>query len=125
MQVADLSQVLDVECHIMPCVGLAVSTGGALLATGGNDATVTVWDTAANAMLACLYQPDAHCNHVGISHDASMLAYSGAPDSGRLVSLEVAERFSDAAAAPIIHKCAPHALLLCCAWFDACNAHAD
>jgi WD40 repeat protein len=104
LQASDLSQVRSVECHIMPCVGIALSPSGALLATGGNDATVTVWDTAGNDIVSCIYQPDSHCNHVSISHDSAMLAYSGAPEKGRLVSLEIAEHFDDPSASAIIHK---------------------
>ena len=90
----------------MPCVGLATSPDGALLATGGNDACVTVWSTVSSLMLNCIYQPDSHCNHVGISHDGSMLAYSGANADGRVVSIEIAERFDDPGANATIHKCA-------------------
>ena len=155
MQVADLAQLRQAECHIMPCVGLSASADGALLATGGNDATVTgavsmsafmhvfaasgvvapgvcsvatqyirsatsrrmgmqlqdqclcdaVWDTATSSMLHCIYRPDSHCNHVSFSSDGSLLAYSGASDTGRLVSLDIAENLRSAATPPTIHRC--------------------
>lgn len=108
------------------CVGLAVSPKQQLLATGGNDGSVTVWDTSSRTMLNCIYQADAHCNTVALSHDGSLLAYSGATEGPvytsaeaaaaaestmrrevprRLAALDIAESFADASSSPVIHKC--------------------
>ena len=103
-QAADLSPVTAAECHLMPCVGLALSQDGALLATGGNDAIVTVWDTSRNVIVNSIYQIDYPCNNVSISHDGSWLAYTGATEKGRAVSVEVAERFADPGESPQIHR---------------------
>lgn len=106
MQTADLSPVTEVECHLMPCVGLALSRDGALLATGGNDAIVTVWDTASTVMVNSIYQIDYPCNNVSISHDGAHLAYTGATEKGRVASVEVAERFAEPGESARIHRCA-------------------
>jgi WD40 repeat protein len=89
----------------MPCVGLAMSQDGTLLATGGNDALVTIWNTANTELINNIYQMDSPCNCVGISHDGSMLAYTGAREKGRIASVEIAEDFAcDNGRAPIIHR---------------------
>lgn len=126
MQTETLAVLSETECHIMPCVGLAVAAPQQLLATGGNDGTVTVWDTASKTMLNCIYQADSHCNAVALSHDGSLLAYSGATEGPvhtyaeaaaaaessarrdpqrRLAALDIAEGFGSAAESPFIHKC--------------------
>jgi WD40 repeat protein len=101
----------------MPCVGLAMSGDGSLLATGGNDALLTIWNTACTELINTIYQIDFPCNSVGISHDGSMLAYTGASEKGRLASVEIAEGFASAdGTPPVLHRCAPIMKTFCCIW---------
>jgi hypothetical protein len=91
-----------------------MSQDGALLATGGNDALVTIWNTANTELINNIYQIDFPCNSVGISHDGSMLAYTGAREKGRFASVEIAEDFAyDNGRPPVIHRCglSPRSLL--------------
>lgn len=125
VQAATLTEIRTAECHIMPCVGLAVAPAADLIATGGNDATVTIWDAKQCTVQHVLCNPEWHCDHVSVSHDGSMLAYSGAHADGRMVALEVAEGISGETGKPVVHTCEPlcHAVscdLLRCWLLPAC-----
>lgn len=75
--------------HMAPCTCLALSQSEGLLATGGRDALVTVWDTSCMAAVQTFFGPDAPVLSMSFSADGRWLAYNGTNTQGK-ATVEVA-----------------------------------
>lgn len=115
----DLKDVADFQAHTAPCISIAQSAAGgrALLAVGCNDASVSVWDVEAMAVVRSITLPDRPVHDVSWSVDGRYLAFEGTLSGAHAhwSSLDIAVLDADAGVfGPMrFHRCASvHA---CCA----------
>jgi WD40 repeat protein len=89
VQYPNLDDEAEYVGHMAPCTCLAVSKSEELLATGGRDALVTVWDTSCMAAVQTFYGPDSPVASLSFSADSRWLAYNGNTPQGK-TTIEVA-----------------------------------
>ncbi|GAB2570947.1 hypothetical protein Aab01nite_05300 [Paractinoplanes abujensis] len=73
--------------HTAPVYAVAVDPAGRLLATGGDDRTVRLWDLATGALRATLTGHDAPVQTLGFSPDGHMVATGGVNGRIRLYDI--------------------------------------
>lgn len=105
MQYPDCASESEYVGHMAPCTCLALSKSEALLATGGMDALVTVWDTSCMAAVQTFYGPDSPVASLSFSPDNRWLAFNGNTSQGK-TTIEVASLDRSQP----VHRCALAAL---------------
>lgn len=81
----------SLPCHSSSCYCMALSRSGKLLATGGADASVGIWDLAHVAPLRSVVRMDQPVRSIAFSADSSYVAYAGEDPVVEVVSVSSGE----------------------------------
>lgn len=76
-------------CYMLGVMCCARALPSRLVATGGNDTLINVWDLQAAVPLATIYRPDEAVRALSFSADQSLLAYCQEHMPGQPGSVEV------------------------------------